>query len=301
MEFHLENPLTDTFISLFENESQHMPPNTYSQILRAMDFNSSVRREIISLISQLCHKFDSFLSYLSINYLDRYLSIRSIPEEKPWILRLVAVSCVSLALKMRKTESSVSDIQNDCGFIFDSQTIQRMELLILGALKWRMRSITPFSFINFFTSLFKFKDPPLKQALKARATEIIFKAQNELKLLEFRPSIISASALLSASHELFPLQFISFKESILNCSHVNKEKLIECYNEMQAIAMEGYVSVLDTVSCTASPATVLDGRWSSGDGDPSADSGSENLGVERGVKRRKMSHKMFQLSEIQRY
>jgi cyclin D6 len=53
-----------------------------------------------------------------------------------------------------------------------------MEVLILGALNWRMRSITPFSFISFFISLFKPKDPPLRQALKARASEIIFKAQN---------------------------------------------------------------------------------------------------------------------------
>lgn len=74
-------------------------------------------------------------------------------------------------------------IQSDGGIIFDTRTIERMEFLILGALKWRMRSITPFSFILFFISLFKLEDPPLRQALKARATQIIFKAQNGLELL----------------------------------------------------------------------------------------------------------------------
>lgn len=44
----------------------------------------------------------------------------------------------------------------------------------------------------------------------------------EIKLLEFKPSIIAASALLMASHELFPLQFPSFETSILCCRHVNK-------------------------------------------------------------------------------
>lgn len=68
-------------------------------------------------------------------------------------------------------------IQADGGFLFDAQTIERMEYLILGALKWRMRSITPFSFISFFISFFKLKDPPLRRDLKARAVEIIFKAQ----------------------------------------------------------------------------------------------------------------------------
>lgn len=68
--------------------------------------------------------------------------------------------------------------QAEEGFIFDAQTINRMEFLILDTLDWRMRSITPFAFVHFFVSSFELKDPPLAQALKGRATEIIFKAHN---------------------------------------------------------------------------------------------------------------------------
>lgn len=68
--------------------------------------------------------------------------------------------------------------QGDEELIFDAQTIHRMELLILDALNWRMRSVTPFSFLCFFISLFEPKDPPLTQALKDRATDIIFRAHN---------------------------------------------------------------------------------------------------------------------------
>lgn len=132
-----------------------------------------------------------------------------------------------------------------------------MEALILGALKWRMRSITPFSFISYFISFFNLRDPPLRLSLKARASEIIFKAQNgntpskkirrkvnmplgsipqlhltnlyfvsEIKLLEFRPSIIAASALLSAAHELLPLQYPCFRKAIFCCSYVNKVNIL---------------------------------------------------------------------------
>lgn len=122
-----------------------------------------------------------------------------------------------------------------------------MELLILDALNWRMRSITPFSFLCFFLPLFELKDPPLIQALRNRAVELIFRAHNgtktghslafglsvwnrwlkhvfcyvDVKFLEFKPSIISATALLWSSHELFPLQFTCFKDSISSCEHVN--------------------------------------------------------------------------------
>ena len=68
--------------------------------------------------------------------------------------------------------------QSEEGIIFDPVSITRMEFLILGGLKWRMRSITPFAFLDFFLSLFERNDPPLKEALKARATDIVFKSQN---------------------------------------------------------------------------------------------------------------------------
>lgn len=147
--------------------------------------------------------------------------------------------------------------QHDGKFIFDKETIGRMELLILGALKWRMRPLTPFSFTNFFVSFFKVQDPPLRRALTARATEIICKSQcgtlvepsitmfqklvhiyysfrltylllinkSEFKILEFRPSVIAASAVLYAANELFPLQFSRLEQAILTCSYVDKVQI----------------------------------------------------------------------------
>lgn len=69
-------------------------------------------------------------------------------------------------------------MQKDGDYIFDSFTIKRMELIILEALQWRMRSINPFSFVNYYISLFEFDERPSVQALKHRATEIILKSQN---------------------------------------------------------------------------------------------------------------------------
>lgn len=52
-----------------------------------------------------------------------------------------------------------------------------MEALVLGALQWRMRSITPFSFIPYFTNLFSLDDNITLKVLKDRASQIIFKSQ----------------------------------------------------------------------------------------------------------------------------
>ncbi|GAB2285320.1 hypothetical protein Dimus_019774 [Dionaea muscipula] len=328
MEFDLENPLTNpqdnhnvTLHSLFHLESDHMVSQNYTQNLQSLDFHVSLRREAVSLVLQFSGRFDPFISYLAVNYLDRFFSSQGMPvgipphcffinkgcvfrkwvvvkiclvvlpllwktqnvssdfgflvcfgqQAKLWVVRLLAMSCVSLAAKMMKTEFNLSDIQCGEGFIFDSQTIERMEMLILGALQWRMRSITPFAFLEFFISLFKLKDPPLRQALKTRAIEIIFKAQNEINLLEFKPSIVAASALLSASHELFPMQFPCFRKAISSSSFVYKETLGNCCNVIQGILMEGYESVFELAAggnggvalSSDTPVNVLDQNWSS--------------------------------------
>ncbi|PNT08413.1 hypothetical protein POPTR_013G149000v4 [Populus trichocarpa] len=304
MDFNLENPLAnshdfhfDTIPSdLFLIESDHMPSNNYLNTLKEMDFDGSFRREAISSVLRVSCNFDPSLSYLAVNYLDRLLSSQGIPQPKPWLFRLLAVACVSLAAKMKEAEFCISDTQGDGGFVLDTQTIQKMEVLILGALNWRMRSITPFSFISFFISLFKPKDPPLRQALKARASEIIFKAQNDINLLEFKPSLIAASALLYASHELFPMQFLCFRKAISNCSHVNKENLLQCYNAMQEIAMDGYRSQFDMVSSSDTPVNVLDQHFSSSESEKTngtietiSTNSSNKIWAEKDIKRRKIS------------
>ncbi|KAG5233474.1 cyclin-D6 [Salix suchowensis] len=209
-----------------------------SKILRdIIDFDESFRREAVSSVLRVSCNFDpSCPILLLITLIDPsecFINVQPSQQPKPWLFRLLAVACVSLAAKMKEAEFCISDIQGDGGFVFDAKTIQKMEVLILGALNWRMRSVTPFSFISFFISLFKPEDPPLKQALKARASEIIFKAQNDINLLEFKPSLIAASALLYASQELFPMQLLCFRKAISNCSYVNKENLLQCYDAMQ--------------------------------------------------------------------
>lgn len=297
-DFDLENPLTsshsqelnqfDSIPDLFSTESDHMLSGFLS---KEAYFDVSTRCDAISLIikARFSCNFDPLVPYLAVNYLDRFLARQGMPKAKPWILKLLTISCLSLAAKMMKTTFSLTDFQNEEGIIFDSQTIRRMELLILGALQWRMRSITPFAFLPFFLSFFKRKDPPLKQALKARATEIVLKAQNEIKILEYKPSITAASALLCASHELFPLQFPCYLKAISSCVYVNKEELFACYNLMQEAVMDCYGSVVfDRVSSSDTPVNVLDHHCLSSESERTSSCSSAILISEAEIKRRKV-------------
>ncbi|XP_023532423.1 putative cyclin-D6-1 [Cucurbita pepo subsp. pepo] len=320
MEFDLENPLThlqdlhsSDAPSLFLIESDHMLSQSYLHSLQASPSDFAVRRDTISLISHCSSNsnIDPHFSYLAVNYLDRFFSIQGVPQPKPWVLRLLAVACVSLAAKMKQTDHNLFDFmeQSNEGFIFDPQTLHRMEVLILGALKWRMRSITPFSFIPFFISLFKLRDPPFLQALKARATEIIFIAQNGIEVLEFKPSVIAAAALLSASHELFPIQYPCFRKAILECSYGNTEEmLVKCFERVQEIVINGYERGLEMEERSDTEANVLDHHFSSSESEntfmPGRGSSSLMNRADKGGKKRKVmvgycKNQTVRMSQIQ--
>ncbi|CAA2935297.1 cyclin-D6-1 isoform X2 [Olea europaea subsp. europaea] len=253
MELALENPLAsfedqqyDDVSALFANESDHMPC--------LLSFKSSDLRFFIRRHA-LCYGLDPFVVYLSVNYIDRFLSKQEI---LPWIARILVVATLSLASKMSNCNlaNSISDLQRQKGFEFDAHSTQRMEAIILEALGWRMRSITPFSFLNYFISLFEIDDSSLIVALKQRASYIILDSQHELKLLEYKPSTIAASALLCATQDLIPLKFSSFKDKSSSCQYINQahheradNSTLRSENERMLCENLAMKEVLDNIIC----------------------------------------------------
>ncbi|XP_009603726.1 putative cyclin-D6-1 isoform X2 [Nicotiana tabacum] len=262
MKFDLENPLSssnehenDTVSALFAAESDHMP-SFFS--FKSTDIPFFIRRHAFSLISQFSYNLDQFTTYLAVNYIDRFLSKQPVPGNKPWIVRILAIASLSLAAKMRSISLSLFDFQRDEGLIFDSQSIQRMEVLILTTLNWRLRSITPFAFLQFFESLFELSESSLSQILKDRATDIIFSSHYEVKLFEYKQSILAASALLCAAHELVPQQFSFFLDAVSKWEHINKDELLNCWELMRDVTDAGKSTIDEMSSISLTPKTVLD-------------------------------------------
>ncbi|CDP19718.1 unnamed protein product [Coffea canephora] len=269
MELDLEYPLMasseeEAVPALFAQEIDHMPLQSIFLPFNSSDDHHvfSVRREAFSLISHAkhCYELNPFTTYLAVNYMDRFISKTNIREQKRWIVGILAISSLSLAAKMRNTDISISlsHVQREEGFAFHPRWVHRMEALILTTLGWRMRSITPFSFLNFFISLFKIQDSSLTRPLKFRAFDIILDTHYEMKLLEYKPSLISASALLCATLDLIPMEFPSLRDAILSCEHVEKEKLLQCLNAMREMVMDNSLKASGAVSiCTSTPGSIL--------------------------------------------
>lgn len=85
-----------------------------------------------------------------------------------WPMQLLSVACVSVAAKMEEAHvPGLLDLQIlDPRYVFDPRTVCRMELLLMSALCWRMRTVTPFDFLPHLA-------PSSPSILLSRAADLI--------------------------------------------------------------------------------------------------------------------------------
>ncbi|XP_022952954.1 cyclin-D3-1-like isoform X1 [Cucurbita moschata] len=179
--------------------------------------------------------FSTLTALLAINYLDRVLTGRHFQRDKPWMLQLLAVTCISLAAKVEEVRVPVlQDLQvEDSKFIFEAKTIQRMELLVLSALQWKMHAVTPVSFLGIITKgLGLKKNQHFQKEFLRRFERILLSLVTGLtdsRSVGFLPSVMAVSAMVSVVEEMGsckPLE--EFQDQILNALKINKGRVKEC-------------------------------------------------------------------------
>ncbi|KAK1435452.1 hypothetical protein QVD17_01215 [Tagetes erecta] len=212
----------ECLFGLIEKECDQFVGFDYLKKLRNGSLDMIARQQAVDWIRKVhAHfNFGPLCAYLSINYLDRFLAAYDFPNDKAWMMQLLAVSCLSLASKMEETEVPlILDLQVcESRFVFEAKTIQKMELLVLTTLKWRMQTITPFSFIDAFISKLDC-DQPVSRSLISRSTQLILCLVNGIDFLEFRPSEIAAAVAIFVFGQ-------SQMASLLQ--HVQKERIFKC-------------------------------------------------------------------------
>lgn len=117
-------------------------------------FLFSARTEAVNwlLMASRQLRFNAHTTILAVDYFDRFFSSegRKVEESQPWLSQLCSVACLSLAAKLEETHVPLLlDLQvGKTRFAFDAKTIQRMELVVLSTLGWRMNPVTPLSFVD---------------------------------------------------------------------------------------------------------------------------------------------------------
>ncbi|KAM7269121.1 hypothetical protein ACFE04_024618 [Oxalis oulophora] len=284
--FDLDSP--ESVTGFMEDERRFVTGVDYLDSLDA-----SAREQSVAWILkvQAYYNFQPLTAYLSVNYLDRFLYSRRLPQTNEWAWQLLSVACLSLAAKME--ESLVPSLFNlqveGAKYVFETKAIHRMELLVLSVLDWRLRSVTPFSFIAFFA--WKLDSAGSYTGfLISRATYIILSNLPESSFVEYWPSSIAAAAILCAASEIPILSMVNPEQAETWCDGLCKEKIINCYKLMQG-------HVLNNNSSTRPPKVIPQVRVtirtrslsSIGDCDTSTSSSSSSMPSLINNKRRKLT------------
>ncbi|XP_022740205.1 cyclin-D4-1 [Durio zibethinus] len=227
----------DRIKEMVEKEMEHLPGDDYLKRLRSGDLDLSVRREALDWIWKAFafYRFGPLSLCLSINYLDRFLSVYDLPRGKTWTVQLLAVACLSIASKMEETKVPLSvDLQvGEPKFVFQAKTIQRMELLVLSTLKWKMQVLTPCSFIDYFLGKIC-NDQYLSSTSMSRALQLILSTIRGIDFLEFRPSEIAAAVAISVLGEM---QTLAIEKAISSFIFVEKGKVLKCVELMKDLSL----------------------------------------------------------------
>lgn len=146
---------------------------------------------------------------------------------------------------------------------FEARTVQRMELLVLDVLKWRIQSTTPFSMVDYFLHKVNYNKPPSRSAIY-RSVEVVLRTTRGLLLvlvlefstcfehigkeselncliyfqgkcnagtefLEFRPSEVAAAVAISVTKES---ETLDFDNAVSHCPLVEKVKVMDTHKRI---------------------------------------------------------------------
>ncbi|KAK9109091.1 hypothetical protein Sjap_017151 [Stephania japonica] len=227
---------------LFEREWQHLPSEDYLERLKRGDLDVGMRREAVDWMEKTAllvfwhsckfsnviwvhnyYCFGPLSAYLSVSYLDRFLSAYELPRGKTWMMQLLAVACLSLAAKMEETDVPLClDLQNG------ASCVEHIEM--------ENARVTPFSFIDSF--LWKINGdqlPPM--SMISKSIELTLSIIKGIDYLKFRPSEVAAAVAISVVGETQILDFDKTTSHFIK--RVGKERVMKCIEMIQELSFIG--------------------------------------------------------------
>ncbi|KAL8476259.1 hypothetical protein ACS0TY_028795 [Phlomoides rotata] len=278
---------------MVERESVHLPRDDYLHRLRTGELDVQLRKEALDWIFKACahFSFGELCLYTAISYFDRFFSIYDLfPSSsfenggRSWQIQLVATACLALSAKMEEVEvPSIFDLQEGVPkFMFEGKTVQRMELLVLKGLKWKIKAYTPCSFIDYYLRKLNVENKfPSGNAI-TRSLQIILSTFEGIEFLEFKPSEIAAAVAMYVSREMEAMDIDKALSCLIGGS-VEKEKVVKCMDMIQEsspIDMTITTTTTSTstraISYPSSPNGVLEAACLSYKRDEACSSSSQN-------------------------
>ncbi|KAF2320847.1 hypothetical protein GH714_031258 [Hevea brasiliensis] len=182
--------------------------------------------------------FSALTAILAVNYLDRFISSSYYQRDKPWMIQLVAVTCLSLAAKVEDTK-----------YVFEAKTIQRMELLVLSTLKWKMHPVTPLSFLDHIIRRLGLKTHLHWEFLR-RCERLLLAVLSDSRSISYLPSALATATMMHIIDQVEPLNPMVYQNQLLGVLKICKENVIDCYELILKLSKTKTIASVVTTSLT---------------------------------------------------
>lgn len=193
----------DIYKHLRASEAKKRPSTDFMAKVQK-DINPSMRAILIDWLVEVAEEYrlvpDTL--YLTINYIDRYLSGNLMDRQR---LQLLGVACMMIASKYE--EICAPQVEEFC-YITDNtyfkEEVLQMESAILNYLKFEMTAPTVKCFLRRFVRAAQGLNEVLSLQLEHLASYIAELSLLEYDMLCYAPSLIAASAIFLAKYILLP-------------------------------------------------------------------------------------------------
>ncbi|XP_042474682.1 cyclin-A1-4-like isoform X2 [Zingiber officinale] len=178
-------------------ETKKRPSMDFMEVVQT-DIKANMRSILVNWLVEVAeeYQFEPDTLYLTVNYIDRYLSVNDINRQR---LQLLGVACMLIASKY--VEICAPQVEEFCyltdNTYFKDEVLQ-MEAEVSKCLKFEMSAPTAKCFLRRFirAAQASFEVPTMQiESLANYVTEL---SLLEYKLLRYAPSVIAASAIFLA-------------------------------------------------------------------------------------------------------
>nr|VDC77677.1 unnamed protein product [Brassica rapa] len=205
-----------SFYKEVENESK---PQMYMQT--QTEINEKMRSILVDWLVDVHVKFDLSPEtfYLTINIIDRFLSLKPVPRRE---LQLVGVSALLIASKYEEIwPPQVNDLVYVTDNSYQSKQILVMEKTILGNLEWYLTVPTQYVFLARFVKA-AVPDPEMESMVHFLAELGLMHCD----ALKFCPSMLAASAVYAA--RCFLSKTPAWTETLTFHTGYSEHELMDC-------------------------------------------------------------------------
>jgi hypothetical protein len=209
----------EIFSYLFQSESRYLANSNYMQ--QQGDINAKMREILIDWLHEVHARFrlQSETLYLTINIVDRFLSLKQISRKK-----LQLVGCVAMLIAAKYEEiyvPEVDDFVHISDKAYSREQILDMEYCILGALQFNFTTTSAWRFAERFILALE-----LGEEVKNCTNFLLQITLQNYKFLQYNPSQLAAAAVYLAFSSVSPTDTYPWDHKILKYSYAEMAPVV---------------------------------------------------------------------------